>query len=232
MEIKKFNLPFIILSRKKIIKNQKNIFFDKKDKDFIIDIYIGLILSYYYDCTPEEIAFHIKDEYGLEIEIKVIERVFFYFNLKRYYKNTQGLFVVDIEKVKADFSDIDSFIRTNDKYLYLYNDILFCNNSNLIKYSIYYKGKIFINDVKTKLNIGNCASLVSYKNFKNEYVDLATILSLKRFCYAYNISDMDLIETYSIKHNKEFSLSECNNFVINSQINFYNMFAQVNKYFK
>lgn len=230
-----FNIKFIILSRKNLLKKYKNMYFDKKDDRFILDILLGIIFEYFNDCSLEECVYHIKNDYDIDITEKQIDTLYRYHLMKRYYSNTQGIFVIDTKK----FMESPDYLEMCEKYstsLFIYRDLFFCNNEDLIDYSIFWNGTIISNKhsdkKKRKVKIGNCASLVTLKNLKGEVINVSDVLIVKRFSYAYQISDFAIINSYGIKNGVNFTPNECNEFVINSQLNFYNSFNIVSDFFK
>lgn len=218
-----YNLSYIFNERDKIteIKAFKS---GKKGSSLNIDIIIGLCYLYLPFCSHEEIVFWLKKEWNLEYSIRNIQSVIYNYQSKRAFQNYQSIFVLDTEQVEKDQNTLSKIgydiIKTNGFY--------FTKNMEYIDKCVYFQG---IKSGKRKnKTIGDKSNISKIKKNDGTPISIKDILFIKRFCYLYNISDMNLIESFS--ETKSLNTGQKNDIIVSIQAEFMIMYNKIEgKYF-
>lgn len=214
-----YSIQFILEERKSLYKTNKiKAGSSISESDKSLDLIISLIYLYLNDCSVEDINYWLKKEWNYEISERAIRDILYRFQSKRLFKKSTGIYVLNTEKVKKNINKISNIVE---------DDGLFYTNSlDNIEYFIYFSGTKKEGGRK-KINIGSLIDIVNLKKIDGENVSIEEALSIKRFNYAYNQSDMAYISTYEKITKNKMSIKLKNELIINSQFKFNSKFNKI-----
>ena len=164
------------------------------------DILVGLIFLYVDICILSEVSYWIKKDWGIDIPNKKIRNIYNDFNRKRIMKYSLSFFAINPERVPKPLKD--KIINYG--------------------YNIYILSHEYYNE-SYALNINDLN-----KALDNNTFSLDGLLHLKRLMYAYNLSDMLILENYKII-NSSHSLTHkiLNSTIDNIEIGFYKRISEL-----
>lgn len=219
-----YNLKYILSEREKI----KDLSILKKTNSAIslydLDILIGLCYLYLPFCIHEEIPYWLKKEWDLNYSVRNIQSIIYSFQSRRAYQNFNNIILLDTEKVESTSEALEAvggeIIKTNGFY--------FTKNQKFLDQSFFYRGLKSGN--KKQKQIGSKNNIFSF--IKNDKTELTPkdILLIKRFCYMYDFSDMNILEVCSEK--KFISNGSKNDLIKNIQAEYVVFYSKIeSKYF-
>lgn len=219
-----YNLKYILTERAKItdisiLKNNNNII-----SLYNLDILIGLCYLYLPFCTHDEVSFWLKKEWNLDYSLRNIQSIIYSFQARRAYQNFKSIILLDTQKVESN----DSIYNQVGNDIIKSNGFYFTKNTQYLEYAVYYKGIKSGN--KKQKHYGSKNQIFSV--LKNNGTELTPrdILLIKRFCYMYDFSDMNILEVCSEK--KYISNGSKNDYIKNIQADYVVLYNKIeSKYF-
>lgn len=194
-----------------------------------VDIIVGLCYLYFPLCTPDEIQFWLKKEWNLEIPMDKLGVILHYYHSRRMFVNYRDIIILDKKKLLAAGKSVNINAMLQNKTIIEYENFYYTKLHSLRPYAIL-QLPIKSGKEKTK-GFGLKSDVSAAVNNLGAPAMINEILSIKRFCNMYDVSDFLLIDSFESKNNLNLPANERNKLVANSQLNYLVKYTLINQKF-
>lgn len=172
------------------------------------DILLGLIYLYYASSTVQEVSDHIYKDWGISITHSDIGKMLTHYKQRKIYSRYHCYNLLHHEFVGG----------LNDKqkeHTIFLPDMTLVHRDNV---------KLFPDDAFVKRK-----EFLKFKDKSNNSYKIQKQLIIKRLCYAYNVSDMEIIENYVFETKKTLDPELKNLYFFHSQIEYFTFIDKLDR---
>lgn len=172
------------------------------------DILLGLIYLYYSSSTVQEISDHIRQDWGITIPHGDIGKMLTHYKQRKIYSRYHNYNLLQ-HAFAANLTE-----KQNEHTIFL-QDMALVHKDNI---------KLFPEDAFVKRK-----EFLRFKDKSNNSYKIQKQLIIKRLCYAYNVSDMEIIENYVIETKKSLDPELKNLYYFHSQIEYFSFIDKLDR---